>query len=54
VITAGTVSAPTLPATGEKSLFESSGFLVALVVGDVLLVIVAILLVAAVMRKKSQ
>ncbi len=54
VITAGTVSAPTLPSTGEKSLFESSGFLVALVVGEVLLVLIAILLVTAVMRKKSQ
>ena len=54
MVTAGTISAPTLPATGEKSLFESSGFLVALVVGEVLLVIIAILLVASVMRKKSQ
>jgi len=54
MVTAGTVSAPTLPATGEKSLFESNGFLVALVVGEVLLVIIAILLVASVMRKKSQ
>jgi len=54
VITAGAVSAPTLPAAGEKSLFESTGFLAALVVGEVLLVIIAILLVASVMRKKSQ
>jgi len=53
-VTAGTVSAPTLPATGEKSLFESTSFLVALVVGEVLLVIIAILLVTAVMRKRSQ
>lgn len=54
MVTAGTISAPTLPATGEKSLFESSGFLVALVAGEVLLVIIAILLVMAVMRKKGQ
>ncbi|MBI2523179.1 hypothetical protein HYW19_02200 [Candidatus Woesearchaeota archaeon] len=54
MVTAGTVSAPTLPATGEKSLFESNGFLVALVAGEVLLVVIAILLVTAVMRKRSQ
>jgi hypothetical protein len=54
VITAGTVTTPTLPVTEEKSLFESTGFLVALVIGEVLLVLIAILLVAAVVRKRSQ
>ena len=54
VITAGAVTAPTLPATEEKSFLESNGFLVALVVGEVLLVVIAILLVTAVMRKRSQ
>ena len=54
MVTAGTVSAPTLPATEEKSFFGSSGFLVALVAGEVLLVIIAILLVTAVMRKRKE
>ena len=54
VVSAGTVSAPSLPVTEEKSLFESSGFLVALVVGEVLLVLIAILLVASLMRKRSE
>ena len=54
VITAGTVTTPTLPVTEEKSLFESSGFLVALIVGEVLLVLVAILLVMAVIKRRSQ
>ncbi len=52
VITAGTVSAPALPATEEKSLFESSGFLAALVAGEVLLAIIAILLVVSVVKKR--
>ena len=54
VITAGTVTTPTLPVTEEKSLFESSGFLVALIVGEVLLVLIAILLVMAVIKRRSQ
>ena len=54
VISAGTVTTPTLPVTEEKSLFESSGFLVALVVGEVLLVLIAILLVMAVIKRRSQ
>jgi len=54
VITAGIVSAPSLSVTEEKSLFESSGFLVALVVGEVLLVLIAILLVMAVIKRRSQ
>ena len=51
--TAQPVTAPTLSATEEKSLFQSSGFLAALVAGEVLLVIVAILIVVAVIRKRS-
>jgi len=54
LITAGAVTTPSLPVTEEKSLFESSGFLVALVVGEVLLVLIAILLVVAVVKKRSQ
>jgi len=54
VITAGTVTTPTLPVTEEKSLFESKGFLVALVVGEVLLVLIAILLVMAVVKRKGE
>ena len=51
--TAQPVTAPTLPTTEEKSLFQSSGFLAALVAGEVLLVIIAILIVVAVIRKRS-
>jgi hypothetical protein len=54
VVTAGTVTAPTLPVTEEKSLFQSSGFLIALLAGEVILVIVAILIVVAVVRKKGE
>jgi hypothetical protein len=54
VITAGAVTTPTLPATEEKSLFQSSGFMVALIVGEILLVLIAILLVVAVVKKRSQ
>jgi hypothetical protein len=54
VVTAGTVTAPTLTATEEKSLFQSKGFLVALIAGEVLLVIVAILIVMAVVRRKEE
>ena len=51
--TAQPVTAPSLPATEEKSLFQSTGFLAALVAGEVLLVIIAILIVVAVIRKRS-
>ena len=54
--TAGTaqpVTAPSLPTTEEKSLFQSSGFIVALVVGELLLVILAIIIVVSVVRKRS-
>jgi|TARA_B100001971_G_scaffold102152_1_gene94138 hypothetical protein len=54
VITAGTVTTPTLPVIEESSLFESKGFLTALVVGEVLLVIIAILIVVAVVRKRGE
>ncbi|MBI2208617.1 hypothetical protein HYU50_03910 [Candidatus Woesearchaeota archaeon] len=47
------VTAPSLPATEEKSLFQSTGFLAALVAGEVLLVIIAIVIVVAVVRKRS-
>ena len=53
VVTAGAVTTPSLPVTEEKSLFQSSGFLTALIAGEVLLVIVAILIVIAVVRKKE-
>ena len=52
-ITAQPVTAPRLSTTEEKSLFQSTGFLAALVAGEVLLVIVAILIVVAVIRKRS-
>ena len=52
--TAQPVTAPILAAAKEeKSLFQSTGFLAALVAGEVLLVIVAILIVVAVIRKRS-
>ena len=54
VVTAGTVTTPQLPATEEKSLFQTTGFLAALVAGEVLLVLIAILIVVAVVRKRSQ
>jgi hypothetical protein len=52
-VTAEPVSPPTLPTT-EESFFESTGFLVALVAGEVLLVIIAILIVVAVARKRRE
>lgn len=53
-ITAQPVTAPSLPtAKEEKSLFQSTGFLAALVAGEVLLVIIAILIVVAVLRKRG-
>lgn len=51
--TAQPVTQPTLSATEEKSVFQSTGFLAALVAGEVLLVIIAILIVVAVIRKRS-
>ncbi|MFH0867687.1 MAG: hypothetical protein V1831_00060 [Candidatus Woesearchaeota archaeon] len=54
VITAGTVTAPTLPATEEESLFGTSGFLIALIAGEVLLLIVAILIIVAVVKRKGE
>ena len=53
LVTAGAVTAPQLPAE-EKSIFESQGFLVAMVVGEVLLVLIAILLVVAVVKKRRE
>lgn len=53
LITAGAVTAPSLP-TKEKSLLDNKAFLIVLVIGEVLLVIVAILIVVAVSRKRSQ
>lgn len=47
------VTAPTLTATEKKSVFANSGFLGALIIGEVLLVLIAILLVVAVMKKRS-
>ena len=54
VITAGVVTAPTLPVTEKKSLFQSSGFLIALIAGEVLLVIIAILIVMAVVKGRRE
>jgi len=54
VVTAGVVSAPTLPVTEEKSLFQSNGFLAVLVAGEVLLVIIAILIIFAVVKGRRQ
>jgi len=51
-VTVDIVTPPVLPTTEEKSLFQSTGFLTALIAGEVLLVIVAILIVVAVMRKR--
>ena len=53
LVTAGAVTAPQLPAE-EKSIFESKSFLAALVVGEVLLVLIAVLLVVAVARKRKE
>ncbi len=53
LVTAGAVTAPQLP-TEEKSIFESSAFLTALVVGEVLLVLIAVLLVVAVAKKRKE
>ena len=52
VITAGIVSAPSLPVTEEKSLFQSNAFLAVLVAGEVLLIIIAILIVFVVVRRR--
>jgi len=54
VITAGVVTTPTLPVTEKKSLFQSSGFLIALIAGEVLLVIIAILIVMAVVKGRRE
>ncbi len=53
-VTAEPVTTPTLPATEEKSVFQTSGFLTALIAGEVLLVIVAILIVVAVLRRRRE
>lgn len=53
LVTAGAVTAPQLP-TEEKSIFESQAFLTALVVGEVLLVLIAVLLVVAVAKKRRE
>ncbi len=51
IITGEVITTPTLPATEEKSLFETSGFLIALIAGEVLLLLVAILIIVALFRK---
>ena len=51
-VTAETITTPTLPAAEEKSLFETQGFLTALVAGEVLLLIIAILLIVMIVRKR--
>lgn len=48
----GAVTTPVLPVTEEVSIFETSGFLIVLIVGEVLLLIVAILIIVAVFRKR--
>ena len=50
--TAQPVTPPTLPST-EESIFQSNGFLIALIVGEVMLVLIAILIVVAVARRRS-
>jgi len=48
------VTTPTVPTSEEKeSVFESTGFLAALIAGEVLLVIIAILIIVSVLRKRS-
>ena len=54
VVTAGIVSAPTLPVTEEKSLFQSTGFLAVLIAGEVLLLIIAVLIIIAVVRRRRE
>jgi len=54
VITGEVVTTPKLPTTGEKPLFETSGFLIALIAGEVLLLIIAILIIVAVFRKRRE
>ena len=54
VVTAGIVSAPTLPVTEEKSLFESTGFLALLIGGEVLLLIIAVLVIIAVVKRRRE
>lgn len=50
--TAQPVSPPVLPST-EESIFQSNSFLMALIVGEVLLVLLAIFIVVAVARRRS-
>ena len=48
------VTEPTVPTeTEEKSLFQSGGFITALIVGEILVVVIAVLLVITLMRRKS-
>jgi hypothetical protein len=54
LVDAGLVTAPALPEAEEKSIFQSSGFLMALIAGEVLLVIIAIFIVVAVMKGRRQ
>jgi len=51
-VTVDVVTPPVLPATEEKSVFQSTGFLTALIAGEVLLIIVAILVVVMIVRKR--
>lgn len=51
-VIAETITTPTLPATEEKSLFETQGFLTALIAGEVLLLVIAILLIVVIVRKR--
>ena len=50
--TAEPITPPVLPSAG-KSMFEGEGFLTALVIGEVLLVIIAILVVVALTRRRN-
>ncbi|MBW2977019.1 hypothetical protein KY347_06250 [Candidatus Woesearchaeota archaeon] len=52
-MTTGEVTTPVLPATEEKSLFETQGFLIALIAGEVLLLLIAILLIVVLFRKRG-
>jgi len=52
--TAQPVTTPTLKSTEETSLFKSSGFLIALLVGEILLVIVAVVVVVSVLKRKKE
>lgn len=54
LISGGVVTLPQLPPTEEESIFQSQTFLIALVAGEVLLVLIAILLVVAFVKKRRE